>query len=248
MPAQPNQIVIARRFCGPPDSGNGGYTCGRLAAFLGGPAEVTLRAPPPLETPLHVSCGDAGARLLAGEREIASARPLEGALAPAPAAPSLAEVEAAAPNYEGFASHIFPGCFVCGPTRNVGGGLRIFAAPIPGKDVAACAWQPDESLSRDGRTVATEFIWAALDCPGAFGLRKPGLLMVLGRLAAQIVRVPKVGERCIVAGWPEGSEGRKHRAGTAIYAEDREPIARASEIWVEFADPQRFRAVTERNQ
>ncbi len=28
-------LVIGRRFCGPPGSGNGGYTCGMLAAVCG---------------------------------------------------------------------------------------------------------------------------------------------------------------------------------------------------------------------
>jgi hypothetical protein len=43
-------ITIARRFRGPPNSGNGGYVCGMLARYITGAAEVTLRAPPPLET------------------------------------------------------------------------------------------------------------------------------------------------------------------------------------------------------
>ena len=41
-------LTVARRFCGPPGSGNGGYVCGLIAGFLDGPAEVTLRLPPPL--------------------------------------------------------------------------------------------------------------------------------------------------------------------------------------------------------
>ena len=36
-------LSIDRRFCGPPGSGNGGYTAGRLAALIGDPAEITLR-------------------------------------------------------------------------------------------------------------------------------------------------------------------------------------------------------------
>jgi hypothetical protein len=39
-------LVIASRFCGPPDSGNHGYVCGLVAARLGGQAEVTLPARP----------------------------------------------------------------------------------------------------------------------------------------------------------------------------------------------------------
>jgi hypothetical protein len=51
-------IVIDRRFRGPPESGNGGYTCGLVAGRVDGPAEVTLRLPPPLEEPLTVASGD----------------------------------------------------------------------------------------------------------------------------------------------------------------------------------------------
>lgn len=41
-------LVVARRFCGPPDSGNAGYVCGLIAGFLDGPVKVTLRLPPSL--------------------------------------------------------------------------------------------------------------------------------------------------------------------------------------------------------
>jgi len=45
------RVTIDRRFRGPSDSGNGGYVCGVVAALVGGPAEVTLRSPPPLDRP-----------------------------------------------------------------------------------------------------------------------------------------------------------------------------------------------------
>jgi hypothetical protein len=48
------RVKIDRHFCGPPESGNGGYVCGMAAAFLKGDVEVTLRRPPPLGTPLDV--------------------------------------------------------------------------------------------------------------------------------------------------------------------------------------------------
>ncbi len=54
------QIIIERRFCGPPDSGNGGYTCGRLANYVDGTAEVTLLRPPPLERPLGIERREGG--------------------------------------------------------------------------------------------------------------------------------------------------------------------------------------------
>ena len=58
------EITIPKRFCGPPTSGNGGYSCGRLAAFVQGPAEITLRAPPPLDTKLSIERHDGVVKLL----------------------------------------------------------------------------------------------------------------------------------------------------------------------------------------
>ena len=43
------EIIIQNRFCGPPDSGNGGYTSGLIAKELNNPVEITLRKPPPLD-------------------------------------------------------------------------------------------------------------------------------------------------------------------------------------------------------
>jgi hypothetical protein len=43
-------LVIARRFCGPPNSGNGGYVCGRVAAHIPGSASVRLKTATPLVT------------------------------------------------------------------------------------------------------------------------------------------------------------------------------------------------------
>src|SRR5215207_7781066 len=50
---QDRPVVIARRFNGPPDSGHGGYSAGCAGVLVDAPAaEVTLRRPPPPETPL----------------------------------------------------------------------------------------------------------------------------------------------------------------------------------------------------
>ena len=43
-------LTIARRFNGPPESGNGGYVCGAFAFAAGIDLRVRLLAPPPLET------------------------------------------------------------------------------------------------------------------------------------------------------------------------------------------------------
>ena len=67
-------MTIPRRFRGPPNSGNGGYVCGMLARNIAGAAEVTLRAPPPLETALDassVTVDAAGAALSRRARDLA---------------------------------------------------------------------------------------------------------------------------------------------------------------------------------
>src|ERR1700733_6390007 len=81
-PATMPALTIAPRFCGPPGSGNGGYVCGRIAAYLDGPAQITLRRPPPLATPLAVDRGGAGSvRVLDGRTEVAEGTCLPDSLA-----------------------------------------------------------------------------------------------------------------------------------------------------------------------
>jgi len=219
-------IVVGERFNGPPGSANGGYTCGLLAAHVGAPVEVTLRSPPPLGRRLDVVEADGAVRLLDGETLVAEAVPTEVALEPpAPVAP--AEAERAAERYPGFERHVFPTCFVCGPARAEGDGLRIFAGPVSGRDVFAAPWTAP-------RDVSAELVWAALDCPGAIAVGFPARgETVLGRFAVRIDRLPEPGERCVVVAWPLGEDGRKLYAGTALFSDAGEPLAVARATWIE---------------
>ena len=216
-------IVVEPRFCGPPSSGNGGYTCGLLARALHGPAEVTLRLPPPLGTELAVERNGSMVVATDGGRVVAEARPTRFEL-DVPRLVSFDEGERAASRYHGFVGHPFGTCFVCGPERSPGDGLRIFAGPA-GDDLVAASWVPDASLEE------SQFAWAALDCPGGFAAGYPATTLLLGRLAAHIDRAPRAGERCVVVGWPLGSDGRKRYAGTALIAEG-EVIGRAHATWI----------------
>src|SRR5512134_2653446 len=134
-------LVIGRRFRGPPQSGNGGYTAGMLAAAAAEPVEIRLVKPPPLEKPLEIREDPEGSRLLLldGEETVATAAPKKFELV-APKPPSYAEALAAVKNFQGFHEHAYPGCFVCGPERTRGDGMRIFASPIEGRDLVAAAW------------------------------------------------------------------------------------------------------------
>src|SRR6185436_11633128 len=152
-------LTIDRRFRGPDQSGNGGYVCGRIARHVPGIATVRLAIPPPLDTPLHVDVTDGVARLMAGTTLVGEGRPAQLDLEPTATESSK--------QYHGFKQHTFPQCFVCGPQRQPGDGLRIFAGPIAGREAVASPWLVDASL---GTPIPTDFLWAALDCPSGFAL------------------------------------------------------------------------------
>lgn len=225
-------LCIHARFCGPPGSGNGGYSAGLLASALGGSdLTVTLRRPPPLDAPLRLERDANTASLWADDALIASA--LRAALVhDVPPPPAFAEAEAAERRFTGLDRHIFPGCFVCGPARAAGDGLRIFpgAGTEPGQ--VAATWTPDPSLAGEGGALRSEFVWAALDCPGYFAVEQQAGLALLGRLNVSIARLPRVGEPLIVTGWAIGSSGRKHEAGTAVHDRSGALVAAGAATWI----------------
>lgn len=225
-------VTIERRFRGPPESGNGGYTVGLLANFAPEPMAVRLRVPPPLEAALEVHAAGDGLELVAGDTIVATATPAAVELE-LPPPPSRADALAAAGRYAGFERHAFPGCFVCGPARAAGDGLRVFAGPVAGAELLAAPWQPDPSLAGTRGAVRPEFMAAALDCPGYFAVATQGQVMLLGSMALEIRRTVAVGEPCVVAAWSLGGGGRKWRAGTALFGADGECAALAASTWVE---------------
>ena len=219
------EITLSRRFRGPLTSANGGYACGRLAAFVEAEiVEVTLRLPPPLDTPLQVLRDGESTLLLAGESLVAEARPARLDLA-APAPVSVSEAEEARSRHVRVGNPAFGECFVCG-IRGDGDGLGIHAGVVAGREpLHAAPWTVRES--------APEIVWAAIDCPGAYAVGAQGRgEVVLGRMTARVLRVPEVGERCVVTAWPAGEDGRKLFAGTALFAEDGELLGIARQVWI----------------
>jgi hypothetical protein len=234
MTGQSDEIVIPRRFRGPPTSGNGGYVAGLVAEWIEGPAEVTLHAPIPLEVPLHRRRDGAEVTLSDSRTVYARGRALDEAIElEAPAPPLEAEIEAAAMGFPGPGGHPIPGCFVCGTERTPGDGLCIYAGESPHRDVAVAEWTPDAELAGEDGHVAERFIWAALDCPSYFGLLDPRPLALLARLAARIERPVAPGERLRITAWPLEREGRKHHAATAIHDEAGDLVALARALWIE---------------
>ncbi|WP_395622773.1 PaaI family thioesterase [Sphingomonas daechungensis] len=226
-------LRIERRFRGPPESGNGGYAAGLVAAALGGSnCTVTLKSPPPIGRNLTLSTDADGATLFDDGTIVvtASREPIEVEVPPPP---TLAEAQDAEPRFTGHVHHIFPGCFVCGPERERGDGMRIFPGSLhDGADRVAATWTPDASVGDADGFVLPEFLWAALDCPGYFAVESTAGLALLGRMSATIHRQAQIGEPLIVTGWPISAEGRKHRVGSALHDANGDLIAAATATWI----------------
>ncbi len=227
------ELRIPARYCGPPGAANGGYLAGRLAALVGGDAEVTLRHATPLERALRVRQVSGGVDLCDADRVLAEARDAAFSTGPLPPV-SMEQAEAATTAFPRFVNHPIPRCFACGPERAPGDGLRIFPGPVSGCDATyAAPWVPDTSLAAESGHVAPEFLWAALDCAGAFAVNEPPRgLALLGRIAAKIERPVMAGDRLVVVAWPIALADRRLVAGTAIYRGDGALCAVARSTWV----------------
>lgn len=234
-------ITIDRRFHGPPNSSNGGYSCGLVASQVDHPVTVALRSPPPLETPMTLTEPDAEGTVSvrAGDTLVATATPAQDVTHPAPPVRvDLATATDAATRYWGFTNdHVFPTCWVCGPEREEGDGLRLFTGPVAGAPahLVASPWSPADELDDGTGAVTTEHVWAALDCPSYFGLADAPLA-VLGSLTVTQHAPVAIGRPHIVLGWTAGpQDGRRLPAASAITTPDGEPVASASATWVELS-------------
>jgi hypothetical protein len=236
-------LVIAERFCGPPTSANGGYACGLVARFLDGPAQVTLRSPPPLGRPLDLRRGGQGVSLWDDEVLVAEAQ-AGPATFDVPPRVALDDARRAAERYEWLHDHPYPTCFVCGPRRAERDGLRIFAGPVAGRGVYAAPWTPDPDLAGEDGLVRPEFAWSALDCPSGLVTNTFGDVgrVLLGRLAADLRRPVRPGEDHVVTAWPIGRDGRKLHTGSALFTASGELLAAARAVWIDVDPSQTPRA------
>jgi hypothetical protein len=233
-------LTIPAFFNGPPASGNGGYTCGRVAALVDAEVvEVSLRSPPPIDTPLEVIRNAGRVAVRHADTLVATGGPSE-LLVDVPGAVPASEVAAAQEDgrrvwAEG---HPFPTCVVCGPAREDGFG--IFPSALPGRDgLFGAAWTPAE-WSDDGKGyVRPELVWAALDCPTSAPVAKfgEGPAMVLANLRARLGCPVRVGEPHTILSWPLGEDGRKHWGAAALYDSDGILTCASHALWIELRDP-----------
>ena len=232
-------IVVPRRFRGPPQSGNGGYTCALLARHLDAPsAEVTLRSPPPLDRAMEVRHEGDRALLFDGEHLVAEAAP--ASLEPAaPPRVSPAEAIEAVSRFRGFEQHPFPSCFTCGPERAGGDGLRIFTGPVPGTSgVVAAPWTPSADLGGADGIVAEPIVWAAIDCPTGWAHVDDRLSAVLGGMTARILEPVRAGEGYVAVARLTGVEGNRRHAESALLTPDGHAVAVARATWIVVPSPE----------
>jgi hypothetical protein len=236
-------VTVDRRFNGPPDSAQGGYACGLVAERIdSASAAVSLRAPPPLETPLEVRReADGTVALYDGETLIADGAPAELDLSvPEPVSLEAAAQAAADVAYD---EHPFPTCFGCGPDRSPDEAIAVLPGPVDGRDLVAATWTPLPEFADDG-AVTPLFAWAALDCPTSFGTLPPGSpTHVLARLEARLVAPIRASEPHTVIAWRVSQEGRKAFGAAAIHAADGTLCAVSQGLWIEVRDPARVGAL-----
>jgi len=249
------ELLVPRRFCGPPSSGNGGWSAGALAALTverdhadPWPAvTVTLHRPPPLDTELPVSTDDGWTVASHDGHPVARAQVADKGLTEVPSVP-LADARAATASYRGFVSHPFPTCFTCGTGRAEGDGLRIFPGDVAGdgRGRVAAPWTPHPSVAEDWHSyhepapdASLPVTWAALDCVGGWSTDIDERAMVLGTITLRLDSLPRIGEEHVLVGASIGGEGRKTYTAATLYDSAGAVVATAEHVWIT-VDPATF--------
>ena len=215
-------ITIDRRYRGP--------TAVRERWLRGGEARGVRRRPGRGDAPAAAAARPAarGRRRRTGGCSCSTARPSSRRREPRapelepPALSRSRRPRTRRPGTSAWAREEFSECFTCGVRPD--DGLCIHVGPVAGSDVHAAPWT--------AREVSPEVVWAAIDCPGAWAVGGPGRgEVVLGRMNAEIRRLPEEGEQCVVVAWPLGEDGRKLHAGTALFSAGRRAArARAPDL------------------
>jgi hypothetical protein len=110
----------------------------------------------------------------------------------------------------------------------------VFPGPVDGRALLAAVWRPRAAAGAGA--VRPELGWAALDCPAgwaALWFGRPRGTIVLGRMAARLPAPIPPDEPVVVAAWLEGVDGRKFRAGSALFSGEGTLLGRSAQTWIE---------------
>lgn len=222
-------VSIPAFFRGPATTANGGYAAGLAAALLGGPAQARLRRPPPLDRPLRVARSGHGVQLFDGDELVVEAQPAAVDLDVPLVDLDAVRAAVVEPGLE--EQHMAPGCVVCGPARD--DGFRLFPGQVT-DGIVGCSWTTPGGLTRGSEALPAEVVWAALDCPGGWALLAgwdtPEFFPALVQFAVDIRQPVAPAHDVLVLGWRRGSQGREHRAGSALLDGDGAVLAVAEQV------------------
>jgi hypothetical protein len=136
----------------------------------------------------------------------------------------FARAQAVSATYPGFVSHPFPTCFVCGPEREPGDGMRLFTGRLENGDTATPWVVPHD--------VSEAMVWASLDCPGGWSVGIEARPYVLGRMATHVDAIPIAGTACVVMGRLLESVGRKAQVAAVLYGPTGTALAWSRATWI----------------
>ncbi|MGH8941171.1 MAG: hypothetical protein ACRDV2_17765, partial [Actinomycetes bacterium] len=92
---------------------------------------------------------------------------------------------------------------------------------------------PHPAFGRADGALDVPLSWAGLDCPGGWAVDFNRHSILLGRMTAQVIRLPRVGEELLATGRLDEHDGRKFLSSTALYTRDGELLGRAEQTWIE---------------
>jgi hypothetical protein len=82
-------------------------------------------------------------------------------------------------------------------------------------------------------------VWAALDCPSGFAAGFGGTVVVLGRMAAQVLARPRAGTAYCLVAWRTGAaDGRRRPAASALLDAHGGVLAVARTVWATIPRPE----------
>lgn len=233
-------FTIDRRFCGPPQSSNGGYFCGMVAEHFSTPVAIRLKAPPPLNVPLTLEPDGDRTRIRDDRQDIGIA--LQAGEPPEPS-PFMSLDQARLISEQGRVdasiNHPFPSCFVCGPNRDRADGMRVFTGPNADETLYAAHWFAEAAWASNGKTIDARYIWSAMDCPSsgpAFATvldPESTKAYVLGTLEVHIEKDVPVGQDYVITCSLDEDTGKVYKTRVSLYGHQGTHYATGRAVWVQ---------------
>ena len=230
------EVVIGRRFNGPPDSANGGYACGVLARFL------------PSRRRSHCACRRRSAAARRTLRRGGRGAACSTATPSSPKAGRRTAIEVEPPARPSFDEAVAAGCSPPVARRSPSAlGLLRLQPRSAATGVSRVAWSrspaptavtqrsfvPDAERRRGRPGLAGGRLGRARLPQLPAGPMERGPVALLGRMAASREREIRAGERLVAVGWSLGGGRAQAHSASALLDANGDVVARARATWIE---------------